>query len=386
MNMRTIDKQRYILDLTLSSMARRKGKNIALVMVYTFVLFLLASVLFSVESLKKEAGLILQDAPEITVQRLVAGRQDLIPIDYIESIRGIRGVQSVEPRLWGYYYDALSGANFTLMVNPALNNNVGEMIIGRGVSRRSEKDKPIQPLSKNDIIPFKTSAGSILPLTVKGLFPSASELVTSDLIVVSETDFHKIFAMAKGQATDLVLKVRNAKELTTIAGKITQIHPDTRPIVRQDILRTYDAVFDWRGGVTIMALSGAIFAFIILAWDKATGLSAEEKREIGILKAVGWETSDILLMKFWEGAAVSLTSFFLGIFLAYCHIFLAASILFAPMLKGWSVLYPQFRLTPSIDGYQIATLFFLTVVPYTVVTIVPSWRSATIDPDSVMRA
>ena len=134
-----------------------------------------------------------------------------------------------------------------------------------------------------------------------------------------------------------------------------------------------------------MILSGAFFAFIILAWDKATGLSAEEKREIGILKAIGWETSDILLMKFWEGAAVSLSAFFLGIFLAYLHIFFASSLLFAPVLKGWSVLYPHFRLTPFINRYQIAILFFLTVIPYTVATIVPSWRSATIDPDSVMR-
>jgi ABC-type lipoprotein release transport system permease subunit len=35
----------------------------------------------------------------------------------------------------------------------------------------------------------------------------------------------------------------------------------------------------------------------------------EEKREIGILKAIGWETSDIIRMKFWEGLVVSLSSF-----------------------------------------------------------------------------
>jgi hypothetical protein len=47
----------------------------------------------------------------------------------------------------------------------------------------------------------------------------------------------------------------------------------------------------------------AILAFAILAWEKASGLSADEKREIGILKAIGWETGDVLKMKFWEGPA-----------------------------------------------------------------------------------
>jgi ABC-type lipoprotein release transport system permease subunit len=91
-------------------------------------------------------------------------------------------------------------------------------------------------------------------------------------------------------------------------------------------------------------------------------------------------------MKFWEGIAVSLTSFLLGILLAYGHVFFTSTVLFESALKGWAVLYPSFKLTPFINAYQVATLFFLTVIPYTVATIVPSWRAATIDPDSVMRA
>ena len=129
----------------------------------------------------------------MTVQRLVAGRQDLIPTRYIDSIRQIRGVQSVAPRLWGYYYDALSGANFTLMVNTELKDRPGEIIIGNGVAWRSEAGKEKQSIRKNDIIPFKTYDGSVLTLKVKGILPFASELVTADLILVSETDFRKIF-------------------------------------------------------------------------------------------------------------------------------------------------------------------------------------------------
>jgi ABC-type lipoprotein release transport system permease subunit len=376
--MRWIEKQKNILDFTLSSLIRRKGKNMALIVVYTLVIFSLASVMFFTYSIKQEATKLLRDAPEMVVQRLVMGRHDLIPASYMDEIKKIWGVQSVKPRLWGYYYDPTNGANYTLMVTQDNPVDPGKIVVGNGVARNLLA-------KKTGIIPFKTYDGSYLFLKIKDILFADSELLSSDLILVCEEDFRKIFAVSEGNATDLVLKVRNANEVDTIATKITQIFPDTRPVLRKEILSTYDAVFDWRGGMVIVILSAAVLAFIILAWDKATGLSAEEKKEIGILKALGWETSDVLLMKYWEGIVVSLSSFILGVLLAYLHVFFASSGVFGPALKGWSVLYPDFRLTPFLNPYQVATLFFLTVIPYTVATIVPSWRAATIDPDSVMR-
>jgi len=377
--MRWIEKQKNILDFTLSSLIRRKGKNMALIAVYTVVIFSLASVMFFTYSLKQEAKQTLKHAPEMVVQRLVMGRHDLIPVSYIGEIEKIRGIQSVKPRLWGYYYDPTNGANYTLMVTQGNSADPGKIVVGNGVARSLLA-------KKTGIIPFKTYDGSYLFLKIKDILFADSELLSSDLILLCEEDFRKIFAVPDGYATDLVLRVRNANEEDTIATNITQIFPDTRPVLRKEILSTYDAVFDWRGGMIVVILSVAVLAFIILAWEKATGLSAEEKKEIGILKALGWETSDVLLIKYWEGAVVSLSSFILGVLLAYLHVFFASSAVFEPALKGWSVLYPDFRLTPFLNPYQVAILFFLTVIPYTVATIVPSWRAATIDPDSVMRS
>ena len=376
--MRWLEKQKNIVDFTLSSLFRRKGKNMALIVVYTLVIFSLASVMFFTYSIKQEAAQTLKDAPEMVVQRLVMGRHDLVPLSYMEEIKKIWGVQSVSARLWGYYYDPTNGANYTLMVSRDLQDDPGKIVIGHGVARNLL-------VKESGTIPFKTYAGSYHFLKIKDILSAESELVSSDLILLSESDFRIIFALSDGYATDLVLKVRNANEVDTIATKITQIYPDTRPVLRREILSTYDAVFDWRGGMIIVILSVAVLAFIILAWDKATGLSAEEKKEIGTLKALGWETSDVLLMKYWEGMIVSLSSFILGVLLAYLHVFFASSVVFEPALKGWSVLYPDFKLTPFLNAYQVATLFFLTVIPYTVATIVPSWRAATVDPDTVMR-
>jgi len=377
--MRTwIERHRNILDFTLSSLVRRKRKNAALVSVYTLIVFLLGSVLFFTYALRQEASFLLKEAPEMIVQKLSAGRHDLIPVSYIERIRAIRGISSIKERLWGYYYDPIVGANYTLMVVEDPEVSPGFIAVGEGVSRT-------RLASPGDAIEFRTSQGITIELEIKKVLSSASSLVSSDLVLISEDDFRKLFGTAKGFATDLAVKVRNPRELTTIALKVAEILPDTRQILREEILRTYDAIFSWRGGILLATLFGAVLAFIIFAWDKASGLSVEEKREIGILKAIGWETSDIIRMKFWEGLVVSLSSFLMGILLAYIHVFFTSFMLFEPVLKGWATLYPAFKITPFIDGAQVASLFFLTVVPYTVATIIPSWRAAIVDPDSVMR-
>jgi lipoprotein-releasing system permease protein len=377
-----IEKQRNIIDFTLSSLARRKSKNSALLLVYTLLVFFLASVMFFTHALKREAALILRDTPEIVVQRMSAGRQELIQEKYLDVLQSIKGVNSVRGRLWGYYYDPVFRANYTVMVSDTVapvESTIGDIIVGSGIAKA-------RAAIRGDMIALRAYNGAMILFQISNIFSSDSELVSSDLLLVSEKDYRRLFGTEPGYFTDITMKVRNSKEIATVASKIIALLPDTRPIMKREILRTYESIFDWRSGLIVIILSGAVLAFIIVAWDKASGLSADEKKEIGILKAVGWETSDVLLMKFWEGAVISLSSFLAGILLAYIHVFFTPTLLFGPVLKGWSTLYPEFRLVPFIDPYQIATLFFLTVVPYTVATIIPSWHAATIDPDSVMRS
>jgi ABC-type lipoprotein release transport system permease subunit len=372
-----IEKQRNIIDFALSSLVRKWGKNVALLAVYTIIVFILASIFFFTASIKKEASLVLQNSPEVVVQRIVAGRHDLSPEGYIQVVSKIPGVREVKGRLWGYYFEPSTGANYTLVAD-SRRRKPGTLALGQGVARTLNAQK-------GDLMPFKAFDGTYISLEVEEVFSSDSEIVSSDLVEVSGEDFRSLFGIREGFWTDITLKVRNRNETTTVADKIKRLLPDTRPILRDEILRTYDAIFDWRGGLLVFILAGAVLAFAIFAWDKATSLSFEEKREIGILKAVGWETSEVIAMKSWEGIVISLTSFLIGVICAYLHVFFASYIFFEPVLKGWSVLYPHFRLIPYVDPYQIAALFFLTVVPYTAATIIPSWRAATIDPDEVMR-
>lgn len=373
-----IERQRHIIDFTLSSLARRKGKNGAILVVYTVLVFIISSVIFFTHALRRQAVDLLQNAPQMIVQRMVAGRHDLIPVSYRETLQKIRGVLSVQARFWGYYYHPPARANYTVMAADDATMKDDEAAVGSGVART-------WGAGAGDTLFFRSHSGTVMKLKAARVLSADTELVAADLILVTKPAFLKLFGVTEALATDLGLEIGNPGETATIAEKIMTALPDTRLILREDILRTYSAIFDWRSGYIIVLLSGAVLAFAIFAWDKATGLSAEEKAEIGILKAIGWDTTDVLLLKFWEGTVISLSAFLTGVIAGFAHVFFSSAPLFSHALKGWSILYPSFRLTPDVDLYQIALLFFFTVVPYAFITIIPAWRAAVTEPDAVMR-
>ncbi len=378
-----------ILEYTLASLSRRKSKNISLVLVYAFTIAALGSVLFLTHALKMEAVNSLATAPEIVVQQVAAGRHELIDMESVAAISGLPGVKSVTPRVWGYYYDSLIKANLTLLGigenPPGLKLLSGrlpltdqECAIGAGVV------KAFGP-GRGDILVLEDAAKKRREYRITGVFTAASSLLTNDLAVMTEPALRDFFAMPDTLATDLAVEVYNPREIKTLAKKISYYLPGSRPITRDEIRHTYDSLFNWRSGMMLAVSIAALIAFCILAWDKATGISAAEKQEIGILKALGWETSDVLTAKFWEGLVISLSAFVIGLLVAWIHVFVLSAPLLTPLLKGWSVLFPEFRLAPVVDLYQVFVLAFLTIVPYLACTLGPSWKTASSDPEQVMR-
>ena len=373
-----IERQRGLIDFTVANLARRKGRNLGLFLAYALLVFLLASVVLFGDGLRREARLLLADAPELVVQRLTAGRHDLAPEAWLEQLRGLRGVRAVSGRLWGYHFDPTVAANLTVQVPTIDPPPPGRVLLGAALARA-------RGLAAGDVLSLRDHAGKPYAFTVGGMLDARSELVSADLMLVNEADFRAFFGIEPGRYTDLTLAVANPREVHKVAEKVLARLPAARVLTREETRRTYEAVFNWRQGLLLTFLATVLAAFALLAWDKASGLSAEERREIGILKAVGWDTGDVLKMKLWEGALLSITAFLAGYVLAWLHVFYWGAPLFAPVLKGWSVLYPSFALAPRVDLEQLATLAFLTVLPYVAATVVPVWRVATLDPDEVIR-
>ncbi len=380
---RWLSRQAHLIDFTLGALLRRKGRNVMMLAVYTLIIFMLASVTFLGSALRFEARAALKNAPEVTVQNLVMGRHALSPPDWVDRLSRIRGARNIHGRLWGYFFDQAVGANYTVMVPPpharGLAVKKGETIIGRAIAR-------LRKVRKGGYLFLLSPSGKLFKLKVIRFLPEDSALLSADLVLLSQEDFRAFFELKPEEGfTDIALTVRNSHEIPTVVNKISRILPGARVITREDILRTYENVFSWREGIVLAMLASALVAFAIFAFDKASGLSAEERREIGILKAIGWETSDIIAMKLWEGGLISAFAFLFGTSMAYVHVFLFDATLLAPVLKGWAVLYPEFSLTPVVDRLQLITLAFITVIPFTIATLVPVWKAAITDPDIVMR-
>lgn len=390
-----LEKHLNLLDYALAGLWRRKLKNLGIITVFAGVIFLVASFQILTSSLTGTAATMLAKTPEIIIQKMSAGRQESIPVSYLDRLDGIFGIKASVPRIWGYYFDETSGANYTVMgversampagqrLNEAVEGRYpdagqGEVALGRAVATN------MKLAGRHTFSLFRPDL-SLKTFKITGIFKESTDLLTSDLLVTGLDDARDLFAIPDTLATDLLIYVTNPNEITTIAKKIAARLPDTRVLTRLQILKTYKVVFGWRSGFASICLLTALAAFAILAWDKASGLSAEEKREIGILKVLGWQTTDILTLRFWESLAVAGLAFLIGCTAAYLHILFLEGSLFRPVLLGWSVIHPSLKILPIFAAGDVLLIFTLSVLPYLAATVIPAWRCSTVSPDAAIK-
>lgn len=380
------------------SIFRRGSKNVFIFFVFTLLIFILSSILFISNSIKSELDTTIKELPSITVQRLQAGRVVNIPLSRVNRILSIEGVKAAVPRVWGYYYFANAGVNFSVVGIDSFEDQYRDlyskicdkfdfdklkkdsgMLVGVGVK------KILQDNFYSDYFNFVKPDGGLEKVKIDGVFKDDTKLESNDIILLTSQKARKIFGMSKNEAVDFVIKVANPTEIPNIARKITEIYPDTRAITKTDLIISYQDLFDYKGGIFLVLFVISAFTFFMIIYDKASGISSDEKREIGILKAVGWKIDDILKEKFYEAFVLSFASFITALCLSMFYVY----ILNAPLLKnifiGYSALKPDFDLPFSFDFHTNVIIFFLTVPIYIAATIIPSWRVASMDADEVMR-
>jgi len=86
------ERQKNIIDYSLQSLWRRRSKNILVLTIFLLLVFAVSSILFITDSLTREMMVTSNDLPDITIQRILGGRQVNISASFIPEIEAIPGV------------------------------------------------------------------------------------------------------------------------------------------------------------------------------------------------------------------------------------------------------------------------------------------------------
>lgn len=388
----------YLVEYALNALFRQKAKNIFILIIFTLLIFLLSSIFFISKSIQEELKTTVNSLPDITVQKLKAGRHHNIDTKLIDEILEIPGIKSAISRVWGYYYFENAGVNFSVVgidefeeqykdslnkvtknhdFSKALENN--SMIVGSGVKKILEENY------YKEYFNFIKGDGSFKKVNILGTFKESTNLESNDLILLPKELAQEIFLMEQNEATDIVIRVSNPIEVATIASKIKLMYPDCRVITKQDLSISYQNIFDYKSGIFLVFFIISIFTFFIIVFDRISGLSSEEKREIGILKAIGWRVEDVLKEKFYEAFIISFTAYMLGVIFALFFVYIFQAPILSNIFSGYSILKPSFDLPFVLDINSLVLIFLLSVPIYIAAIIIPSWRNSTIETDKVIR-
>ena len=401
-------RQLALLSYAAAALGRHRLRTFAIGLGLVCIAAYVAVVLMLVDSLRAEYTSGVDALPDLTVQRLVAGRPALIDADRIDLVRGLRGVARVEARVWGYlFFPTLSG-NLTVvgadLGDSTVREDLGLLLADGRAPRPPKKNEEIAGphddtlyeaavgLSLAQLIGLEvedgislTVAGQQTHLDIVGMFDAQSAIYDGDVIFTDKAAAHRLLNVPETQAVDLAIWLHTPDESTVMARKLAETFDDARIIDRTLLARAYDLTFNTRGGTVAALLFPAVLAFLLLAWERLTSVSARTRREIGVLKAIGWETTDILTTRLWESGLLALVATAVGVIFAYFFVFVAGAPLVWDAIVGWSSAYPAMTLTPTVGVSQLLGLVSLLVVPYVAVSLIPAWRAATLPASVAVR-
>lgn len=384
-----------LLSFALRALVRRKARSLALGGGLAFAVALVAAVLFMTEALRAEAERAHDAQPDIVVQKLVGGRPTTLSTADAAKLADIPSVKSVTPRVWGYIFLPSLQGNVTIVGTPKeaapLTIANGVLASGRDLKRGEHEMIAGQELAHflgmipGDELGLPTSNPDAHALKLVGTFRSSLDLFTADVVICDEDDARALLALPAGDATDFAVALANPAEARVVARTVTERIPGARVVERDLLARVYHLSYGRRAGFVLGAAIPAILALLVLAWDRASGIGPDERKEIAVLKAVGWSTSDVLWAKLFESLLVGASATALGLLLGYAWVFWLDAPGLRPALVGWSVLYPRASLTPAVDVAQLLGITISVLGPFALLSIVPAWRAASADPLETMR-
>ncbi len=376
---------------------KQKSKHIGAILISVIIIFLLSSVLFISSSLQNTLLETLKNQSDFTLTRVQAGNSVNTPSDWIDEILEINGVSQVAPRVYGRYFFTpreksflVVGVDFfdeqsskelkALVDNIDLKSFLSEdnMLVGEGVKSFLEKN-----YYKN-YFSFKTPKGSFKKVNIHKVLPSQANLISNDMIIMPIELAREIFGLEEDEVTDIAFNVPNDAEWDSIIGKLHLQFYDVRVVEKREIVKAYENLYNYKGGLFLILYLVAMVTFMLILYQRYSMVYSTERKEIGILRAVGWSIKDILKLKFYETVVVVLVSFVLGVVLAYVYVFVCDAPLLSQIFLGGANLPNNVEFVPVLEFGLLGSIFLFYAIPFLGSVLIPAWKIAVTPPKEAM--
>ena len=379
-------------------LVKHKSKHFAIFLISIFIVFLISSILFIKNSLQKEISQALENQSDLIIQKTVANKIKDIDTSLIDEFYEINGVSKVTQRVYGQYYFMPENVYFTIIgidfFEETTNQDLKELLNFLNISKFLEKDsmiigngvkKVLDKYAYFDSYDFKLENENSKNIKIFKDLPKEANLIANDLIIMDINIAKKILDIKPDFATDIVLDVPNPLERQNVKEQILLKESNIRILQKDELKKEYENMFNYKGGIFLILFIVVIFTFILVLYQRYSMISSNDKREIGILKAVGWSIKDIIKLKIIENFIVAFMAFIIGVIFAYIFVF----ILQAPILKnifiGFSNIKNDFILNQNIKISNLITLFLFFMVPFLSAVLIPVWKIAVIDATKSMK-
>jgi len=377
---------------------KHKSKHIAIFIISTLLIFLLASTSFITASLEKEVLNTLKGQSDFIVQKIRSGRAVDTPSAWIEEIQKLPGVSIVSPRIQGKYYLSDNQKYFTIIGVDFFDEQIVEnlqlifatldiksflekeqMIVGQGV-----RDY-MQTHHYKEYYNFLTPLGKVKKVSIYKNFPQSTNLLSNDIILMPADLAKEVLGIKETMVSDISLSVPNEAERDNIAFKLKSLHFDARIIAKSDMKRAYENFYNYKSGIFLLLFILSLSTFMLILYQRYTMVGGSDKKEIAILRMLGWSIKDILKLKLYETLFIGIFSFMLGVVLAYIFIFFFNAPLLRDVFLGFSNLVIEPTFQPVINFGEIISLFLFFLLPFVFSIIIPVWKVAIIDPYEGMK-
>jgi len=356
--------------------------SLGMALVLALLTTMVAAGLLLSQALTATISSLLDQGPDLVVRRVgPAGWQPMQEKDAALAL-AVPGIIEARPRIWGTVGTrekavtvmAADAATIARLMAPDVLPPLapGQAIAGRGVS--------IEASSASLTLQGATD----LAVHVVRRFPSRSDMATHEVVLLHPGDVRRLLGLASNQASDLALHVFHPEEAEALRPDLARAFPwPVHVATRQETRKYYAAAFGRRGALGSMLYLPAALALMLLV-AVVVRQQIGDRRRMGLLKALGWTSRDILALQMTKASLVSLPAIATGLAAAYGLVYAPSQSWIGRYLLGWQKTAPLLHLDVGYAAPVFLEVTGMLLVPFGAAVLWSSLRLAAATPQDLL--